>query len=242
MDFPKLLIAVERDEFRQALREAVKGHYEVRACGSGGQALALLRDFRPDLLVTDLMLPELDGLTLLQLAIEAGIRPKTLVIASDFSPYALAALVRLGVDYPMRSPSIQAVTCRLADLAAELRAPSTVDSAPIAHALLRLGLNAHLDGFAYLLTAIPFFAGDPEQSITKELYVAVAAVHGKDARQIERSIRSAIYGAWKRRSDPTWAVFFAPGADGGVARPTNGRFISQMAHLLLRRPNAQRTH
>ncbi len=244
MDFPKLLIADDSDEFRQALAEALSKSYIVRACRSGDQALDLLRSFRPDILVTELMLPELDGLTMLQLAMDAGIHPKVLVASSHFSPYIQAALERLQVDYTMRKPcSLQAVVCRVADFAAELIAlpPTSYDPEDlITNVLLRLGLGAHLDGFRYLLTAIPLYAHDRNQAITKELYVAVAEVHDKDPRQVERSIRSAIDSAWKRRTDKIWAEYFTPGPDDSVPRPSNGRFIGQLTLLLMAKTADQR--
>ena len=236
MDLPKLLIADDGDEFRQALAEALSQGYIVRTCRSGKQALELLRSFRPDIMVTDLMLSELDGLTMLQLALDAGIRPKIMVTSSHFSPYVQAALERLQVDYTMRKPcSIQAVVCRLADFAAELAPlpPSSFDPEDlIANALLHMGFGAHLDGFRYLVTAIQLYGRDTAQAITKELYVDVAKAHNKAPSQVERSIRSAIELTFKRSSVHQLAHYFPPAPDGTVVRPSNGRFIAHMAHQL----------
>ena len=69
MELLKLLIADECDEFRQALAETLGKTYLVRTCRSGTQALELLQSFRPEVLVTDLMLSHLDGLTVLQQAV-----------------------------------------------------------------------------------------------------------------------------------------------------------------------------
>ncbi len=241
MDFPKLLIADEADEYRQALEETLGKQYIVRTCRSGSQALELLRSFRPDILVTDLMLPELDGLTLLQMAAEIGIRPKILVTAYHFSPYMQAMLERLQVDYTMRKPcSLQAVACRLADFAAELtvRPLSSYDPEDlIANVLLRLGMRANLDGFRYLLTAVPLYSHDRNQAITKELYTAVAEAHSKESRQVERSIRSAIHRTWNLHNGPVWAEYFIPGPDGTVPRPSNGEFIGRLALLLIEQAN-----
>ena len=237
MDLLKLLIADECDEFRQALADTLGKSYLVRTCRSGDQALELLHSFRPDILVTELMLSGLDGLTLLQLAAEDGIRPKVLVSAYQLSGYVQKILDRLQVDYIMRKPcSLQAVVCRVADLAAEAKPqlPESFDPEDLVSAvLLRLGLGAHLDGFRYLLTAVPLYSHDTHQAITKELYVAVAELHGKDARQVERSIRSAIDGAWRNRTDKVWAELFTPGPDGSVPRPSNGRFIGRLARMLI---------
>ena len=240
-----VLIADNSEEFRQTLAAALEGSYRVRTCSDGMEALELLQSEHPDILVMDLMLPQLDGLTLLQLANQGNFRPKTLVVSRYFSPYVTAALGRLQADYCMSKPcSIQALICRIADFAAEAApaAPSTV--APedwVANTLLQLGVGAHLDGFTYLKLAIPHFRQDTGQSITKELYSYVANACGKGDKQVERSIRSAIDGAWKRRSDQVWAAYFTPGPDGIVPRPSNGRFIAHMAQLLTQELTAGRS-
>lgn len=235
MEFPKLLIADGNDEFRESVAQSLRKSYQVRTCRSGAQALELLQSFRPDILMTDLMLSELDSLTLLEMAAQAGIRPKVLVVAHHFSPYAMAALHRLEVDYCMRKPcSLQAVMCRLNDFAAETGPAAPVENGPeeqVAATLVQLGFGPHLDGFRYLCKAIPLFAQDTGQAITKELYVAVGECFNKDARQVERSIRSAIEGAWKRRSDAQWSRFFTPGPGGCVPKLSNGKFIAHLSHL-----------
>lgn len=241
MDLLKLLVVDECDEFRQGLADVFGKSYIVRTCTSGDRALELLRTFRPDILITDLMLSGLDGLTLLQLASQEGIRPKVLVCAYQVSSYVQKILERLQVDYTMRRPcSLQAVACRVADLAAEAKPlpPSSYDPEDLVSAvLLHLGLGAHLDGFRYLLSAVPLYSHDTHQAITKELYVAVAELHGKGAKQVERSIRSAIDNAWKLRTDKVWAEYFTAGPDGLVPRPSNGRFIGRMARLLIEQTN-----
>jgi CheY-like chemotaxis protein len=45
----------------------VIGKFNVRECGSGHEALTAAREFDPDLILLDVMMPELDGLATLQL-------------------------------------------------------------------------------------------------------------------------------------------------------------------------------
>ena len=79
MDMPRLLIADSCDEFRQILFSTLSGEYIIQTCSSGAKALSLLRSFRPQLMILDLALPELDGLSLLQRASQENIRPAVLV-------------------------------------------------------------------------------------------------------------------------------------------------------------------
>ena len=100
------------------------------------------------------------------------------------------------------------------------------------HLLLELGVPSHLKGYRYLLVAIPLYKSNPDQIITKELYPAVAAACRCQKEHVERSIRSAINIAWKRRDEQIWQAYFHPEPDGTIRRPTNGAFITRLADSL----------
>ena len=52
----------------------VIGRFDVRACGNGHDALLAARSFQPDLILLDMLMPELDGLeTLRQLREQCGL-------------------------------------------------------------------------------------------------------------------------------------------------------------------------
>ena len=62
MSGARILAVDDEPQIRRALRRALEGHgYEVRTVGSGDEALRTL-SWRPDAILLDLMLPDLDGL------------------------------------------------------------------------------------------------------------------------------------------------------------------------------------
>jgi two-component system, chemotaxis family, chemotaxis protein CheY len=59
---PRVLVVDDDFEFRNAIADALgQMDWEVRGAASGGDALAVLRSWRPDVILLDLLLPAMDG-------------------------------------------------------------------------------------------------------------------------------------------------------------------------------------
>ena len=236
MEIRKLLIADGSEEFALALVDALRGAYNLRVCRDGLEALEQIRSFRPDVLVLDLMLPGLDGISLLQSVASGGWKPTVLATTRFISEYILESVDRLGVGYLMVKPcDIRATVARIGDLTGRIRQPVPTRPEPrtdVSNLLLTLGIPVKLRGYAYLREAVLLMAAKPGQSITKELYPAVAEQCGAAPIHVERSIRSAIAAAWERRDEQIWRIYFSPGPDGCLTRPTNAEFICRLADSL----------
>lgn len=236
MNVTKLLIADGSEEFAVSLQNALQGTYQVRIVQDGKEALAMLESFRPDVLVLDLILPSLDGITLLQTAASAGNCPMVLAMSGFFSGYVVETLTELGVGYIMRKPcQVSAVAARIRDLSHCIHPPRPVPSDPklrISNILMAMSFKTKWDGTLYLKEAITRTLHQVNPSVTKELYPAIAALYGSRPELVERSIRSAIETAWLHRDDQIWRKYFPAGADGIIPRPTNADFIARLAEVL----------
>ena len=206
-----LLIADSSEEFCNSLIDALQGNYRIQTCRTGKEALEILRTSTPDLLIMDLMLPELDGL--------------------------IATSTKLGVEYLMVKPcDIRAIAKRVRDLSCQKPRPRLSAPDPKTHVsnlLISLGVSTKLRGYAYLREAVLLMIQKPMQSITKELYPGVAKQFSSTPTQVERSIRNAIQHAWERRNEEQWLQVFQPDKAGKIARPSNAAFISRLADRLL---------
>ena len=236
MEMQKVLIADGSEEFRQALADALRGIYHIRTSREGNEALALVMDYEPDILVLDLMLPGLDGLSLLQSAAAAGKKMLVLATTRFLSAYVIDAASRLGVGYLMRKPcDIQAIVYRIADLSQCLKPVPAAAPDPrtmVSNMLLELNIATKRRGYGCLREAILLMSRNPGQSITKELYPAVGALCGAHREQVERVIRTAIDAAWRQRDEKIWRLYFPPQAGGQIPRPTNAAFICRLADCL----------
>lgn len=65
MEHKRILVVDDEPQITRVLRHSLAAHgYDVRTAADGESALDTLKDFRPDLVITDLQMPEMSGLDL----------------------------------------------------------------------------------------------------------------------------------------------------------------------------------
>jgi len=232
----KILIADPSGEFRFVLTKQLEKQYTVLSCGTGTQALALLEEEKPDFFVMDLMLTSIDGLALLSAARDKGICPPTLVTSLFFHDHIVNALQRENVVYLMRKPcDMEALTGRIHELVAELNPQLFFRPEPrsvVTTALFELGVPASRIGCGNCREAILLLKEDPNASLSKEIYPALAKSQGVSEGSIEKNIRDAINYAYYHRSDSVWARYFPIAPNGQIPKPTNRVFLTTLAQVL----------
>lgn len=232
----KVLVADGEEEFGRLLAENLSENYQLQVCHDGETAWEYLRKFEPDMLILDLMLPVLDGVTLLQMMHEQGLRLLTLATTRLANEYVMEAMEKYRVGYLMIKPcSVKAVTMRVADLFEHRNVNTALTSDPrkkISDALLELGFPVKLKGFCCICDATLLLRQDYSQSITKEIYPAVGKIAGVTPQKVERAIRNSIACAWRRRDVQMWARYFRLEKNGDVRRPTNGELLARLAHTI----------
>ena len=224
-----LVIADSSEDFCSCLQSQFEYFCQVFCCSTGREALELVRTRHPDVLVLDLLLKELDGLSLLGCLEATGDRPGILADTSYVSPYILETAERLGVSYLLEKPCSMEKTAELIRRLLKGREFASPQDrfTRISGLLLRLGFTAKLRGYSYLRDAVLKYAEDPAQSILKELYPSVALPYGVSAEDVEHSIRSAAMVAWNHGSREIWGLYFAQ--DGKFQRPSNAALIQGLA-------------
>jgi two-component system, OmpR family, response regulator len=91
--------------------------WEVRSEGDGGAALRSARDFQPDAVVLDMMLPDVDGLEVLsRLRRDIPDVPVLFLTAKDGVEDRIAGLTAGGDDYVTKPFSLEEVVARLRGL------------------------------------------------------------------------------------------------------------------------------
>jgi len=95
----KKILLVEDDEtMRKTLAfNLEKDGYKVKKTGDGAEALAIARDYNPDLIVLDVMLPSLDGLSVCRILRKESEVPIVMLTARDSEVDRIVGL-EIGAD------------------------------------------------------------------------------------------------------------------------------------------------
>ena len=60
-DLPKILIVEDNDELREYLRNTLSDDYIIQVCSDGKQALDIVKEYMPNMIISDIMMPEMRG-------------------------------------------------------------------------------------------------------------------------------------------------------------------------------------
>ena len=63
----KILVVEDNDELREYLRRTLAENYHVQVCSNGKSALYIVKEYFPDLIISDIMMPEMRGDELCQI-------------------------------------------------------------------------------------------------------------------------------------------------------------------------------
>ena len=112
---PQVLVIDDEPNIRELVQVALKFHgCSVTTASSGREALRLAEATRPDLIVLDIMLPDLDGFEVCRQLRAAGNEvPVIFLTARDTSSDTVTGLALGGDDYVTKPFSVEALVARV---------------------------------------------------------------------------------------------------------------------------------
>ena len=258
----RILIVDSNQDFSKLLTGLFHAEEDLDVCGcaaDGMEALKMLSEQKPDLLLLDLVLPKLDGLELLRRLPETGCTPHIIVLSGFVNSKVVADCSACGADYfipkpcdvpvllghirqiargAAQSPSTDGIDFKSASVQSRRDADLETVVTDIIH---EIGVPAHIKGYQYLREAIILTINDLDMinAVTKVLYPEVAKRFNTTPSRVERAIRHAIEVAWDRGDVEVLQKFFGYTVSGIKGKPTNSEFIAMIAdNLSLRRKHA----
>ena len=241
-----VFIADSAEDFCSGLTAELQradGFRVLGTAGDGEQAIRMIEEKKPDILVLDLMLAKKDGISVLKSIANMEHKPITLATSAFLTEYVSTAAANLGVRYLMLKPcDMNALVERMEEIRGGeslrypvQRRPDKVNiEALVTNIIHEIGVPAHIKGYQYLREAIIIAVNDMDviNAITKVLYPQVAKNFGTTPSRVERAIRHAIEVAWDRGDLDTLQRFFGYTVSNTKGKPTNSEFIALIADKL----------
>ena len=241
-----VLIADNSEEFCNSITSALaqaEGFVVIGTASDGEQALRMVQEKKPDVLLLDMMLPKRDGISILKAMSGMEKKPITLATSSFVTDYVTSIAMGLGVRYMMLKPcDVTAVVERLEEFCGGesqriiplKRLDKNSIETMVTGIIHEIGVPAHIKGYQYLREAIIIAVEDMDviNAITKVLYPQVAKTFDTTPSRVERAIRHAIEVAWDRGDLDTLQKFFGYTVSNTKGKPTNSEFIALIADKL----------
>ncbi len=242
----KILIADDNREFCELLKEFLREQDEFNLVGvaqNGLEALDLIQNEAPDVVVLDVIMPHLDGIGVLEKLNESKVRPRVIMLTAFGQESITQRAVELGADYYILKPfDFEVLATRIRQLAGGLNVsppyisvakPKNLDVA-VTNIIHEMGVPAHIKGYHYLRDAILQVIEDVSLlgAVTKELYPMIAHKYQTTPSRVERAIRHAIELAWDRGNIEMMTKFFGYTINLQRGKPTNSEFIAMVADKL----------
>lgn len=248
----RVIIADDSRETTLMISESLKmqaGFEVANTFNSGKSLLSFLESNQVDLLLLDIVMPEVDGFKVLE-EIENRQdkykRPKKIIMLSSFNNDSLLTRTSaLGADYFIIKPiDLQNLAQTINSLFKELPKRKEVSfkqvneeidlNGEITDILHEIGVPAHIKGYLYLREAITMVFNDINVlgAITKVLYPIIAKKFNTTSSRVERAIRHSIEVAWGRGNVDTIANIFSYTVSYNKSKPTNSEFIAMIADKL----------
>ena len=221
---------------------------------SSSDAYELIRDKQPDVVLLDLIMPKMDGLSVMeQINHDKEIRkhPNFIVITAIGQERITEDAFKKGANYYILKPFNNEMVLNRVKSARQLlksemggmkkeriqTEQNTVSvnlEARVTDMIHEIGIPAHIKGYHYLRDAIIMSVEDMDvlNAITKILYPTIAKNHKTTASRVERAIRHAIEVAWSRGKLDTLDDLFGYTVSNGKGKPTNSEFVALIADTI----------
>lgn len=240
-----LIIADDNLTLANSLKEffdSKEGFEVVGIAANGVKTLELINMYKPDFVLLDIVMPELDGFGVLS-ALEEK-RPIVVMMSQLASDGFVQKAMQYGASYFLAKPFDFNMALKvLNDLGAPLPSPRPAPTVKrnrsldekISNLFISVGIPAHIKGYQFLREAIKMTIETPDiiNSITKRLYPSIAERYQTSPSKVERAIRHAIEVAWNRGKIENINNVFGIKIYSPNEKPTNGEFIALIADKLL---------
>ena len=236
-----------------SIKKELSSKSSIEICdvqNDGEQGIASIKKYNPDIIVLDLLLPNVDGIAVMEEVNSWGNKGFRFLVSGNSSQIKFLENVDKGrlsnilvyvIDENQNDMSYwecvtEILKCREKDIyiyrkEEDLFSDKSKLEVMVTEIIHEMGVPAHIKGYQYLRTSIIMAVSDMDilNSITKQLYPSIAREYDTTSSRVERAIRHAIEVAWSRGKTDTINELFGYSINNGKNKPTNSEFIALIA-------------
>lgn len=245
MEKIKVLMIDDNTSLVEMVKEYFSNHQKIAVtltCENGLEGLDTIinKPNEYDIILLDLVMPQKDGLYVLEELNKRGLEKNIIVETSYNEPKVIRKVSEYGVNYYILKPfDLMDLETRILDLFNDISG-KTINlyhsnlQISITKMLHELGMPSHIKGYQYIREGISMIYTNPNLigGITKELYPELATKFDTTVSRVERAIRHAIEVSWNRGNWDYMEELFGHSVDIDKAKPTNSEFIVTVADKL----------
>lgn len=256
----KIIIADDNLEFVTTFAKYLNEEEDMEVISvarDGLEAYDKIIELKPDVALLDVIMPNLDGIGVLEKLKEAEVMPTCIMLSAVGQDMITKRALTLGAEYYIVKPfEVDLLIKRIRDLKSRnmgkeysfirkeikqtyinLDNTKPVENnleALVTNMIHEIGVPAHIKGYQYLRDGIIMVIQDLDvlNQITKQLYPDLAKKHKTTPSRVERAIRHAIEVAWNRGRVDIMESVFGYTVDANKGKPTNSEFIAMIADKL----------
>lgn len=259
-----VLIADDNQDFSRTLSTYINRQEDMEVIAmakDGNEAVEMIANTRPDVVLLDVIMPHLDGIGVLEKInmIKLENKPIFIMLSAVGQDKITQRAIALGAEYYIVKPvDIELLMNRVRDIKfykpnnsgmnffARETKQQYIDvsnngrgkeenlEALVTNIIHEVGVPAHIKGYQYLREAIMMVVNDIDviNQITKSLYPKIAYKFNTTPSRVERAIRHAIEVAWGRGQQDAVENIFGYTISAAKGKPTNSEFIAMIADKL----------
>ncbi|NLK86018.1 MAG: sporulation transcription factor Spo0A [Clostridiaceae bacterium] len=251
-----VLLVDDNKELCNLIETNLNGKSGIKVVGTasdGVSAIRMISELEPDIVLLDIIMPNLDGLGVLERTMGAGQgkRPLFIVFTAMGGDMVVQKAMELGADYYMMKPVdmdllisriVQifndrqvAGGCLAGNSAHSVCIPSSAGRIEqiITDLIKSMGVTPNLAGYSYLREAVMMAVEEPQRlsSVSRNIYSEVAKNHKTNTRNVDRAIRCAIDSAHKKTKNMNNPIQDAYMSLSNKKRPNSAQIISFLAEM-----------
>ena len=239
------VVAIDDNEnVLSSVRKYFKDSKEVKVVGlfsNGKEGLKYLINNQNDydVVLLDILMPQIDGIKMLEELNKRNIEKKIIVLSSFKDDYTIKKMQKLKASYYMLKPiDMKILDERIIDLFHESEEIKYQDNysieVEVSSLLHDLGIPSHVRGYKYIREGIMMIYTSKEvvNLVTKDIYPEIANRYNTTSSRVERAIRHAIEISWIRGDLKIMEDIFGNSIDFERSKPTNSEFLTTIADRL----------